>query len=230
MDMAARKVAAARAAGCTVVVKSDGLTPFSMNALGKVAERAGLPKGVLNIVTALESTPQLGLAMCQSDMVKKLPGSVAKVEEHVNDAVAKNAKILFGGNRLHHIGKNFLELTVLGDVNSSMKVVSEETFGPLAASIRFKTEDEVVEAVNKSKVGIASYLMTSDLARTHRVSERLEFGMVAVNTSIISDAPAPFRGVKHSGMGREGSKYGIDNYTTIKMVVTGGMNTVYANL
>lgn len=294
MAMGARKIAAALAAGCTVVLKSDGLTPFSSNALAVIGERAGVPKGVFNVVTALDNTPQLGLALCESDTVKKisftgstrvgkllmkqssntlkklslelggnapfivfddadvevavasvliskfkvtgqtcvcanrifvqegiydqfsqrlveevkkfrvgnggvdesvthgpLTNGLAKVEEHIKDAVSKGAKILLGGNQLPAIGKNFHELTVLGNVDDSMLVTREETFGPIAALAKFSTEDEVVSRANNCEVGLASYLMTTDLARSHRVSERLEAGMVAINTGVISDAPAP---------------------------------------
>ena len=293
MAMGARKVAAALAAGCTVVLKSDGLTPFSSNALAVLGERAGIPKGVLNVVTALDNTPQLGLAMCESETIKKISftGStrvgkllmrqssdtlkklslelggnapfivfddadietavtsalaskfkvsgqtcvcanrifvqegiydrfcerlvqearkfrvgngahdgithgpmttgVAKVEEHVQDAVQKGATVLLGGNRLPALGKNFFDLTIVGDVNDTMKVMNEETFGPLAALARFKTEDEVIARANNVDVGLASYVMTSNLSRYYRVAERLEFGMVAFNTGVISDAAAP---------------------------------------
>lgn len=293
LAMGARKIAAALAAGCTVVLKSDGVAPFSSNALAVLGERAGLPPGVFNVVTALDNTPKLGLALCEADAVKKIsftgstrvgkllanqasgslkklslelggnapfmvfddadietavtaaliakfkvtgqtcvcanriyvqdgvydrfaarlveevkkfrvgngedPGvthgplttSVAKVEEHVKDAVAKKATVLLGGNRLPQLGKNFFELTVLGDVDDNMTVISEETFGPLAALTRFKTEDEVIDRANKAEVGLASYVMTSDLGRYYRITEKLEFGMVAVNTGVISDAGAP---------------------------------------
>lgn len=293
MAMGARKIGAALAAGCTIVLKSDGLTPFSSNILAVLAERAGLPKGVFNVVTALENTPKLGLALCESDIVKKisftgstrvgkilmqqssnslkklslelggnapfivfddadietavtsaiaskfkvsgqtcvcanriyvqegiydkfakrlveevkkfrvgngadegvthgpLTTSVAKVEEHIKDAVSKKATVLTGGNRLPNLGANFFEMTVLGDVDDSMQVTSEETFGPLAALTKFKTEEEVIRRANKVEVGLASYLMTSDLSRHYRVSEQLEFGMVAVNTGVISDNAAP---------------------------------------
>lgn len=294
MAMGARKVAAALAAGCTLVLKSDGLTPFSSNALAVLGERAGVPKGVLNVVTALENTPQLGLALCESDVVKKISftGStrvgkllmsqssstlkklslelggnapfivfddadvevavtsaiaskfkvtgqtcvcanrifvqegiydrfskrlveevakfrvgngtddavthgpmtigVDKVKEHVDDAVGKGAKALLGGKQLPDLGPKFFELTVLGDVDDSMKVMGEETFGPLAALSKFKTEDEVVKRANSVDVGLASYLITNDLGTAHRVSERLEFGMVAINTGVISDPGAPY--------------------------------------
>jgi succinate-semialdehyde dehydrogenase/glutarate-semialdehyde dehydrogenase len=294
MAMGARKLAAALAAGCTVVIKSDGLTPFSTNALVHLAERAGIPSGVINVITALENTPQLGLALCESETVKKisftgstrvgkllmkqssdtlkklslelggnapfivfddadievavssalvskfkvtgqtcvcanriyvqskiydrfaarlveevakfrvgsaledpsvthgpLTTGVAKVKEHVQDALAKNAKVLVGGNRLSSLGRNFYELTILSDVNDTMKVMSEETFGPLAALAKFDTEEEVIRRANKCDVGLASYIITTDLTRAHRVSESLQFGMVAINTGVISDAAAP---------------------------------------
>ncbi|KAG5745324.1 hypothetical protein H9Q70_011976 [Fusarium xylarioides] len=151
--------------------------------------------------------------------------SVDKVEEHVKDALKKRATLLFGGQRLPDLGKNFFQPTVLGDVDDTMAVTYEETFGPLAALTKFKTEDEVIARANKSDVGLASYIMTNNLARSHRVQERLEFGMVAINTGVISDWAAPFGGVKHSGMGREGSKYGVDDYMVLKTIITGGINT-----
>lgn len=293
LAMGARKVAAALAAGCTVVLKSDGVTPFSSNALAVLAERAGVPKGVVNVVTSLKTTPELGLKMCTSETVKKisftgstrvgkllmqqssstlkklslelggnapliifddadvetavtsaiaskfkvtgqtcvcanrifvqggiydvfvkrlveevakfrvgdgsesgvthgpLTTSIAKVEEHVDDAVGKGATVLHGGKSLPALGPNFYDLTVLGDVTDSMKVMSEETFGPLAAISRFTTEDEAISRANSVDVGLASYVVTSDLSRYYRVCERLEFGMVAVNTGVISDAAAP---------------------------------------
>lgn len=293
MAMGARKIAAALAAGCTVVLKSDGLTPFTSNILAVLGERAGLPKGVFNIVTALSNTPELGLALCQSETVKKisftgstrvgkllmqqsastlkklslelggnapfivfddadvevavasalvskfkvtgqtcvcanriyvqegiyesfsrrlveevqkyrvgvgsdssvthgpLTTGIAKTEEHVQDALSKNATLLLGGKRLSKLGPNFFELTVLGDVDDSMKVMSEETFGPLAALTKFNTEDEVIQRANSVEVGLASYVMTNDLGTFYRVSERLEFGMVAINTGVISDPATP---------------------------------------
>lgn len=291
--MAGRKVSAALAAGCTIVLKSDGVTPFATNVLAVLGERAGLPKGVLNIVTASENTPKLGLALCESPTVKKISftgstrvgrilmqqssstlkklslelggnapfivfddadietavtaaviakfkvtgqtcvcanriyvqegiydrfsqrlveevkkfrvgngadGSVThgpltigieKTEEHVQDALNKKASLLLGGKRRPDLGPKFFDLTVLGDVTDNMAVMQEETFGPLAALSKFKTEDEVVARANTAEVGLASYLMTSDLGKQYRVSERLEFGMVAINTGVISDAAAP---------------------------------------
>jgi succinate-semialdehyde dehydrogenase / glutarate-semialdehyde dehydrogenase len=152
-----------------------------------------------------------------------LTNGLDKVEAHIKDAVGKNARVLLGGNKLPSLGKNFHELTVLADVDDTMQVSREETFGPLAPLFRFSTEEEIVKRANKSEVGLAAYVMTSDLNRSYRISESLETGMVAINTGVISDAPAPFGGVKHSGFGREGSRYGVDDYLTVKMVVTGGI-------
>lgn len=293
LAMGARKIAAALAAGCTVVVKSDGLTPFSSNALAVLAGRAGVPRGVFNVITSLKDTPELGLALCNSEVVKKisftgstrvgkllmqqsastlkklslelggnapliifddadievavsstiaskfkvtgqtcvcanrifvhckiydefskrlvqevskfrvgngaesgithgpLTTSIAKTTEHVEDATSKGARVLLGGDALPDLGKNFYQLTILGDVNDSMKVMREETFGPLAALSRFETEDEVIDRANSVEVGLASYVVTSDLSRYYRVCERLDFGMVAINTGVISDAAAP---------------------------------------
>ncbi|KAK2609152.1 hypothetical protein QQS21_002234 [Conoideocrella luteorostrata] len=293
LAMGARKVAAALAAGCTVVLKSDGLTPFSSNLLALLCERAGVPKGVFNVVTSLDGTPELGLAMCQSPIVKKisftgstrvgkllakqssdtlkklslelggnapfivfddadietavaslliskfkvtgqtcvcanrvyiqegiydafskrlveevskfkvgdgrdssvthgpLTTGTAKVKEHIQDATSKGAKVLLGGKALPNLGKNFHELTILGDVDTSVRMSDEETFGPVAALFKFNTEEEVIAKANKSEVGLASYVMTTNLARSYRVSESLQFGMVALNTGVISDAPAP---------------------------------------
>ncbi|KAK1140645.1 hypothetical protein N8T08_009957 [Aspergillus melleus] len=153
-----------------------------------------------------------------------LTNGVAKVAQHIHDALDKK---LLGGNRLTSLGANFHELIILGDVDDSMQVAREEAFGPLAALAKFSTEDEVVRRANDCDVALASYLMTSDLARAHRVSERLEAGMVAIDTGVISDAAAPFGGVKYSGVGREGSKYGVEEYVNVKMIVTGGINTAH---
>ena len=329
LAMGVRKIAAALAAGCTIVLKPDGLTPFSSSALAIICERAGIPKGVFNVVTAGANTPKLGLALCESNIVKKISftgstqvgkllyrqsastlkklslelggnaafivfddadletaissvliakfkvtgqtcvcanrifvqegiydrfakrfveevrkfrvgnslevndGSIThgpltngleKVESHIRDAVGKNAKVLLGGNRLPSIGKNFHELTILGDVDDTMQIAQEETFGPVAPLMKFVSEDEVIERANKSDVGLASYVMTSNMARSYRVSEKLQTGMVALNTGVVSDAPVPFGGIKHSGFGREGSKYGLEDYLVLKMVITGGID------
>ena len=280
--MGVRKVAVALAAGCIVILKSDGVNLFSSNALAVLCERAGLPRGDLNVVTALQNTTQIGIRFCESDIIKKIlisfagstkvgkllmqqssgtlkkpslelggngpfivfddadleavvasalgnkvkvagqtcvcanqmyvqvgiydrfsqrlvkdvlqDGSVthgrmaigvSKVEEPVKDA-----KVLLGGNRLPSLGKNFHKLTILGDINDTMPVATEETFGPLAALFKFSTEDEVISRANTCDVRLASYVMTHlNLARSHQVTERLEFGMVALNTGVISNRP-----------------------------------------
>jgi succinate-semialdehyde dehydrogenase/glutarate-semialdehyde dehydrogenase len=141
--------------------------------------------------------------------------AVEKVEEHIADATQKGATIVLGGKR-HALGHSFFEPTLLRDVTQAMKVAKEETFGPLAPIFRFKTEDEVVAQANDTEFGLAAYFFSRDIGRIWRVAERLEYGIVGINTGIISNEVAPFGGVKHSGMGREGSKYGMDDYVTVK--------------
>ena len=148
--------------------------------------------------------------------------AVAKVEEHIADATAKGAKILLGGKR-HALGGTFFEPTILADVTPGMLLAREETFGPLAPLFRFETEEEAVAMANDTESGLAAYFYTRDLARSWRVSEALEYGIVGLNTGLISTEVAPFGGVKESGLGREGSKYGIEDYTEIKYVCVGGI-------
>jgi succinate-semialdehyde dehydrogenase / glutarate-semialdehyde dehydrogenase len=150
------------------------------------------------------------------------PAAIEKVESHVADALSKGAKLVVGGKR-HSQGALFFEPTVLTEVTSAMKVAREETFGPLAPLFRFKTEDEVLAMANDSEFGLASYFYSSNINRVFRVAEKIESGMVAVNTGILANEASPFGGVKQSGLGREGSKYGIDEYLEIKYVVLGGM-------
>jgi len=325
--MITRKIGPALAAGCTVVIKSPGETPFTCAALVELAHRAGIPPGVLNIVTTLENTPSVGKHICESPIVKKVsftgstkvgsllmqqssatlkklsfelggnapvivfddadldtavagvmagkfrgsgqtcvspnriyvqrgiyakfaehltkkveafkvgPGAsdgvtfgpliheraVSKVQEHVDDAVSHGAKILAGGSKLPDLGPHFFQPTVLGDVDHSMKIATEETFGPIAALFPFDSETEVVKLANEADVGLAGYFFSQDVSRCYRVAEALEVGMVGVNTGMISDAAAPFGGVKFSGFGREGSKYGMDEYTVIKSITVGGI-------
>lgn len=142
--------------------------------------------------------------------------AVDKVELHVNDAVKKGAKVLAGGKRLQG---NFFAPTVLGDVPADAAVLSEETFGPLGALVKFTTEEEVVERANDTEVGLAGYFFSKDVGRAFRVAEALEVGMVGVNTGLISQAAMAFGGWGESGQGREGSKYGIDDYLYIKNIV-----------
>jgi succinate-semialdehyde dehydrogenase/glutarate-semialdehyde dehydrogenase len=320
--MITRKVAPALAAGCVVVVKPASLTPFCTLALAALAERAGVPKGVLNVVTGdtkaigaeLTSNPLVrkvtftgstsvgALLMKQcSETIKKVslelggnapfivfndadldaavegaiaskyrnsgqtcvctnrvlvqeevydafsaklvekvhqlkvgngmePGvnqgplideaAVVKVEEHIADALAKGAQVLTGGKR-HALGGTFFEPTVLVNVTPQMAVSKEETFGPVAPLFRFKTEEEAVHMANDTEFGLAAYFYSRDIARVWRVAESLEYGMVGINTGLISNEVAPFGGVKQSGLGREGSKYGIEEFLVIKYLCMG---------
>jgi len=148
--------------------------------------------------------------------------AVKKVEEHIADALGKGARLLMGGHR-HALGQSFFEPTVLADVTSDMQVAKEETFGPMAPLFRFKTEEEALAMANDTEFGLASYFYARDIGRVWRVAEGLESGMVGINTGLISNEVAPFGGVKQSGLGREGSKYGIDDYLVIKYLCMGGI-------
>ena len=324
LAMITRKAGPAIAAGCTVVLKPASQTPFSALALAELGERAGLPKGVLNVITGsaqeiggeLTSNPdvlklsftgstatgKLLMQQCAgtvkkislelggnapfivfddadldaavegaiaskyrntgqtcvcanrifvqdsvydafaaklADAVQKLkpaPGldetatqgpliddrAVEKVEEHVADALSKGARVIKGGRR-HTLGGRFYEPTVLADVNSSMLVAQEETFGPVAPLFRFHTEEEVIGQANDTPFGLASYFYGRDIGRVWRVAEALETGIVGINTGIISTEVAPFGGVKESGIGREGSKYGIEEFLEVKYLCLGGI-------
>ena len=326
LAMITRKAGPAIAAGCTVVLKPAAQTPFSALALAELAERAGVPKGVFNVLTGaakeiggeMTSNPivkklsftgstQIGkvlMAQCAGTIkklslelggnapfivfedadldaavegavaskyrntgqtcvctnrmfvqdsvydafaeklttaVKKLkpaPGlesgatqgplidnaAVKKVESHIRDAQAKGAKVLLGGHR-HALGGRFFEPTILADVTPAMAVAKEETFGPVAPLFRFKNEAEAIAFSNDTEFGLAAYFYGRDIARVWRVAEALEYGIVGINTGIISTEVAPFGGVKESGLGREGSKYGIDDYVEIKYLCFGGITT-----
>ena len=150
------------------------------------------------------------------------PAAVVKVEEHVSDAVAKGARVLQGGTR-HALGGTFFEPTVLADVTRDMMVTREETFGPVAPLYRFSDEDDVVEQANDTEFGLAAYFYSRDLQRVWSVAERLEYGIVGINAGIISTEAAPFGGMKQSGLGREGSKYGVDDYLEIKYLCMAGV-------
>ena len=149
--------------------------------------------------------------------------AVLKVEEHVADALAKGARVVAGGRR-HELGGNFFEPTVLVDVTPAMKVAREETFGPVAPLFRFKTEAEAIAMANDTEFGLASYFYSRDIGRIFRVAEALEYGMVALNSGILSTEVAPFGGMKQSGLGREGSKYGIEEYLQVKYVLLAGID------
>ncbi|HTH99075.1 MAG TPA: NADP-dependent succinate-semialdehyde dehydrogenase [Stellaceae bacterium] len=148
--------------------------------------------------------------------------AIDKVEDHIADALAKGGKVLLGGKR-HKLGGTFFEPTVLVGATTEMKVAREETFGPLAPLFRFKTEEEVVKLANATEFGLAGYFYSRDIARVWRVAEALEYGIVGINTGLISNEVGPFGGVKQSGLGREGSHYGMDDYLVIKYLCLGGM-------
>ena len=148
--------------------------------------------------------------------------AVAKVEEHVADALGKGGRLLAGGKR-HALGNGFFEPTIIADVTNDMRVATEETFGPLAPLFRFKTDDEVIALANNTEFGLAAYFYSRDIGRIWRVAEGLETGIVGVNTGLISNEIAPFGGVKQSGLGREGSTYGIEDYLVIKYICMGGI-------
>ena len=326
--MITRKVAPALAAGCTIVLKPAEQTPLSALALAVLAEQAGIPAGVLNIITAdSEQSIAVGKVLCTSPTVRKLTftgstpvgrilmqqcapsikkmslelgghapfivfedadidaaiegamiskyrnagqtcvctnrfyvhakvydsfaeklaarvsgslsvgegfedkvttgplideAAVAKVEEHVQDAVTKGAKILCGGAK-HPRGGRFYQPTVITQVSEDMLCMREETFGPLAPIVKFTDEAEVIRLANNTDYGLASYFYSRDIGRIFRVAEALEYGMVGVNTGLISNEMAPFGGVKQSGLGREGSVYGMDDFMEMKYVCLGGI-------
>ena len=148
--------------------------------------------------------------------------AIAKVDEHVSDAISKGAKLEAGGGP-HALGGLFYQPTVLSNVSHDMKVMREETFGPVAAVLRFSSEDEAIAAANDTDYGLASYFYSRDIGRVWRVAEKLEYGMVGINTGVLSNEVGPFGGVKQSGLGREGSKYGIDEYLELKYLCIGGI-------
>ena len=315
--MITRKAGPALAAGCTMIVRPASQTPFTALALGELAVRAGVPAGVLQVVTGKSRV--VGGVLTGSDVVRKLsftgstevgrqlmsqcaatikrislelggnapfivfddadldaavagaiaskyrnagqtcvcanrlyvqsgvydefavrladavkqlpvgkgtePGvqigpmidgkAVEKVESHINDALSKGARIALGGKR-HALGGQFFEPTILTGVTAEMRVAREETFGPLAPLFRFETEEEVVAAANDTEYGLAAYFYTENVRRSWRVAEALEYGLVGHNTGLVSCEVAPFGGMKQSGIGREGSKYGMDEYLEIK--------------
>jgi succinate-semialdehyde dehydrogenase/glutarate-semialdehyde dehydrogenase len=323
--MITRKAGPALAAGCTMVLKPAKQTPLSALALAELAQRAGIPAGVFNILTGsaaaiggeMTSNPAVRkltftgstaigkqlMAQCAGTMKKlslELGGNapfivfddadldaavagaiaskyrntgqtcvcanrilvqagvydrfavklkeavsklrvgdglagptdqgplidanaVAKVEEHIANAVANGAKIMLGGKR-HELGGTFFQPTILTDVTASMLMAREETFGPVAPLFKFETEAAAISMANDTEFGLAAYIYTRDLARSWRVSEAVEYGIVGLNTGIISTEVAPFGGVKESGVGREGSKYGILDYTEMKYVCVGGVS------
>jgi succinate-semialdehyde dehydrogenase/glutarate-semialdehyde dehydrogenase len=172
-------------------------------------------------VRALKVGPGTEAGVTQGPLINAV--AVAKVEEHIADATTHGAKIATGGKR-HSLGGTYFEPTILTDVTADMKIFHEETFGPVAPLIRFKSDAEVVELANRTEFGLASYFYSRDIGRIWRVAEELEYGMVGVNTGLITTEVAPFGGVKQSGLGREGSKYGVEEFVEVKYVCFGGID------
>src|SRR5512143_3088659 len=304
--MITRKCAPALAAGCPVVIKPASQTPFSATALAELAHRAGIPAGVLNVVTG--SASAIGGEMTSNPIVRKLTftgsteigkllmeqcaGTVKKVslelggnapfivfddadiemavkgaiaskyrnagqtcvcanrilvqdgvydafskrlaevagemkvgngvESHIADAVKKGAHVVVGGKR-SALGGSFFEPTVLTGVTTDMIITKEETFGPVAPLYRFKTEAEAIQMANDTEFGLAAYFYSRDIGRIWRVAEALEYGIVGVNSGLITTEVAPFGGVKQSGLGREGSKYGCEEFVEVKYICMGGV-------
>jgi succinate-semialdehyde dehydrogenase/glutarate-semialdehyde dehydrogenase len=173
-------------------------------------------------VKKLKPAPGLEAGSTQGPLIDD--AAVEKVESHIRDAQSKGAKILVGGHR-HALGGRFFEPTILTGVTTQMAVAREETFGPVAPLFRFKTEADAIALANDTEFGLAAYFYGRDIARVWRVAEALEYGIVGINTGIISTEVAPFGGVKESGLGREGSKYGMDEYVEVKYLCFGGITS-----
>ena len=171
-------------------------------------------------VKALQVSPGTEAGAQQGPLIDEQ--ALAKVEEHIADAATGGARVLAGGKR-HARGGTFYEPTVLADVKPAMKIFREETFGPVAPLFRFRTDAEVVELANRTEYGLAAYFYSRDLGRVWRVAEALDYGMVGVNTGLITTEVAPFGGVKQSGLGREGSKYGCEEFVEVKYICMGGV-------
>ncbi|WP_374352359.1 aldehyde dehydrogenase family protein, partial [Chitinimonas sp.] len=178
------------------------------------AEKLAVAVGKLKVGNGLEP------GVTQGPMIDTK--AVEKVEEHIADALAKGGKVVLGGKR-HALGHSFFEPTIITGVTQNMKVAREETFGPLAPLFKFDTEQEVIERANDTEFGLAAYFYSKDLGRAFRVGEALEYGMVGVNSGLISTEVAPFGGVKQSGLGREGSRHGIEDYLEIKYLCLAGI-------
>jgi succinate-semialdehyde dehydrogenase / glutarate-semialdehyde dehydrogenase len=175
---------------------------------------------LVEAVKSLKVGNGLEPGVLQGPLIDK--AAVEKVEEHIQDAVSKGARVLTGGKR-HALGGTFFEPTVLADVPADAKVAREETFGPLAPLFRFETDEEAIRLANDTEFGLASYFYSRDIGRIWRVAEGIESGMVGINTGMVSTEVAPFGGVKQSGLGREGSHYGIDEFVEVKYLCFGGL-------
>src|SRR5438045_2077346 len=215
LAMITRKAGPALAAGCTFVCKPASQTPYSALAAAALAARAGVPAGVLNVITG--DAAAIGGEMTSNTSVRKVTftGSTAVGKKLMAQCAGTVKKLSL------ELGGTFFERTVLTDVTAAMLVAREETFGPVAPLFRFETEGDAIRMANDTEFGLAAYFYTRDLARSWRVAEALEYGIVGLNTGIISTEVAPFGGVKESGTGREGSKYGILDYTELKYLCVG---------
>jgi succinate-semialdehyde dehydrogenase/glutarate-semialdehyde dehydrogenase len=203
----------------TSKLRATGQTCVSANRI--FVQEGILPKYVEALKKKM-STYKLGSGFVESTSAGPLihGGAIKKVLEHVDDAKSKGAQVVLGGEALEG---NFMKPTILTGMTPSMRIATEETFGPVAALFTFKTEEEVIKLANSVTVGLAGYIYTKDISRVWRVAEQLETGMVGINTGLVSDAASPFGGVKESGFGREGSKYGTEEYTILKTMTMGGM-------
>ncbi|HIC65890.1 MAG TPA: NAD-dependent succinate-semialdehyde dehydrogenase, partial [Paracoccus sp.] len=201
--------------------RNNGQTCVCAN---RIYVQAGVYDAFAQKLSAKLATLPVGDGMAEGTVFGPLidAAAVAKVEEHIADATAQGASVASGGHR-HALGGTFFEPTVLTGVTQSMAIAREETFGPVAPLFRFETDDEVIALSNDTEFGLASYFYTRDLARAWKVGEQLEYGMVGINTGLISTAEAPFGGIKSSGLGREGSRYGIEEFVEIKYLCFGGI-------
>jgi len=203
----------------TSKLRATGQTCVSANRI--FVQEGILPKYIEALKEKMK-TYKLGSGFAEDTTTGPLihSGAIKKVLDHVNDAKSKGAEIVLGGEALEG---NFMKPTILVGMKDSMRIATEETFGPVAAIFPFKTEEEAIQLANSVSVGLAGYVYSQNISRVWRVAEKLETGMVAINTGLVSDAAAPFGGVKESGFGREGSKYGCEEYTILKAMTMGGM-------
>ena len=217
MAMLTRKLGPALAAGCTGVIKPANNTPLSAFALLTLAKKAGVPDGVLNAVAG--STSEISDAIMASHEVRKISftGSTAVGKTLVRNAAETMKKVSM------ELGGNFWQPTVLGDCHEGMMLASEETFGPVAACFRFTSEEEVIQRANNTPFGLAAYFYTQNLQRVFRVSQAIESGMIGVNECAVSTELGPFGGVKESGLGREGSVLGLEEFLEVKTLHIGGL-------
>ena len=201
--------------------RNNGQTCVCAN---RIYVQSGVYDAFAQKLAAKLSTLKVGNGLEQDTIFGPLidENAIAKVEEHIADATRKGANLVCGGSA-HPLGGTFFEPTVLTGVTQEMTIASEETFGPVAPLFRFEKDEDVVFMSNETEFGLASYFYTRDLARAWKVGEQLEYGMVGINTGLISTPEAPFGGIKSSGLGREGSRYGIEEFTEIKYLCFGGI-------